>query len=105
MNIKKGLENPIRGWLPKEPTLPAVQKTISRRIRPIFWWIVVVPTMWVLAFASLDALGTFLGVTTGIGSFTWYMIKILIILLPVFLAGIRKSRKEKQQRKVKTWMP
>jgi hypothetical protein len=37
MNIKKNLENRIRGWLPKEPSLAVARKTPKPRWRNPYW--------------------------------------------------------------------
>ena len=37
MNIKKNLENRIRGWLPKEPSLAVARKTLKPRWRSPYW--------------------------------------------------------------------
>lgn len=39
MNLKKYLENRIKGWLPKEPTLPSHQRMVkeARKSRRVDW--------------------------------------------------------------------
>ena len=37
MNVKKYLENQVRGWLPKEPSIAIVRKTLKPRWRNPYW--------------------------------------------------------------------
>ena len=66
MNLKKYLENWVRGWLPKEPTLPSRQRMVkdagkSRRVD------------WVAVRIILVLLGFFVGWTAAGYAFIYFV--------------------------------
>jgi hypothetical protein len=102
MNIKKDLENHIRGWLPRERNLPSQQEAPTKRAivgyrRKLAVGLITFGAGFTGAF--LAALGVFPNIYVRIGPF-WTMVTLVAVYVTAFLGGLiinRKRRKEGQK--------
>lgn len=60
MNAKKRLENRIRGWLPKEPSLAYAQKEVKPRLKPYWKTFSIVIVMIVLFSITFVSVRTYM---------------------------------------------
>jgi hypothetical protein len=60
MNVKKSLENRIRGWLPKEPITAYANKPLKPRWRKPTWIALTLVAVIALAFATYTGVQTYL---------------------------------------------
>lgn len=105
MNPKKYLEDRIRGWLPKEPTLPSHQRTRATRaknqkstsIRPMKWLAISLYVAFLL-FTWLDYFIKLSGYATLEGALLY-----TIIVPPVSFAGFKIYQKICQIGSLKFW--
>jgi len=82
MNLKKYLENRIRGWLPKEPTLPSHQRMVkeARKSRRVDWVAMKIILVLIGFFAGWSVAGFAYVYFTGIGVASDYATGYSIIL-------------------------
>jgi len=95
MNIKKHLENRIRGWLPKEPNLPSFHRATNRKnvqSRKIKFPIVMV--LWLSLWITMSIAEFFEGNATG-ALFLWLSCIIGLSLALDILTSRGKELNEK----------
>ncbi len=73
MNSKNRLQNRLRGWLPKEPTLSIRQKQPAPKTPYMIPWFATAAAVGVAVAASLVLLGNLFGFTVGYGAYFWYI--------------------------------
>ncbi len=59
INLKKRVENRIRGWLPKEPSMAVAHKTLKSRWRSPYWIALTLVVVVALAAVSFEAVRTY----------------------------------------------
>ncbi|MCW4025506.1 MAG: hypothetical protein NWF01_10815 [Candidatus Bathyarchaeota archaeon] len=71
MNPKNRLQNHLRGWLPKEPTLQTSQAPINPKNTPMIQWTAKALVIGAVLSATFLVLGETTGLT-GVGRYLWY---------------------------------
>ncbi len=104
MNRMTPLSNRIRGWLPKEPTVPTCQKPVIPKNSPIVQWTARALVAGTVACAALLVVGDILGLTEGVGGYVWYMVACGVVWVPAAATPFLVNRKEKRRGGTKDWV-
>jgi len=99
MNAKNLLQNRLRGWLPKEPTLQTQQTPVDPKNSPIVRWTARAFVAGALTDAVLLVVGDFMGLTSGIGAYLWPVAVFGIVFGPVATVPFLVKHKTNTQRK------
>ena len=103
MNPKKYLQNWIRGWLPKEPSL--IYQRTNSRIRRIPRRGIALIFLGGFIGGLAGALAPYVGLNQGLGVHLWPIIVGTVIGITIAAIWIRIKRKEEQQRSVQELKP
>jgi len=97
MNIKKYLENRIRGWLPKEHS--ASYKRITKHKSPKIGTQIGI-VIFIMGFVGglLGALGYSWGLFSGLDMYVWPILIGSVLTIVAAAIVIRKKKNEEQQR-------
>src|SRR3972149_9798108 len=98
MNVKKYLENRIRGWLPKELNLPSCQRATSHKSPRIGIQIWIVTFIMGFVGGLLGALVHSLGLSSGVGVHVWPIVIGIVLGIVGAAILIRIKQKKEQQR-------
>lgn len=98
MNLKRYLEERIRGWLPKEPQAPSCQLKTNRKppkTRTQVWIVT-----FVMGFVGglLGAFGVSLGLFSGLGMYAWLILICAVLSIAAAAIVIRKKETEERQK-------
>ena len=97
MNPLRYLENRIRDWLPKEPRSPSYQRITNHKSPRIGIQIGIVTFIMGCAGGLLGALGSYLGLTSGLGLYVWSIIIGIVLGIVAAAIVIRKKKNEEQK--------
>ena len=97
MNLKKSLENRVRGWLPKEPNLPSYRRKNYNKTWRTQQRFVIPFIMGAFIGALSGALYSFIGLS-GLGAFAYFVIIGTATGIAVAVILILTKQKEERQR-------
>lgn len=99
MNLKKYLEERIRGWLPKEPQAPSCQLKTNRKPPKIRTQIWIVAFIMGFAGGLLGAFGVSLGLFSGLCVYVWpILFGIALAMVVAAVIVIRKKNNQERER-------
>jgi hypothetical protein len=98
LNIKKRLENRIRGWLPKEPHSSGYQQITNHKSPRIRRQIGIVAFIMGFAGGLLGAFGISLGLFSGLGMYVWPILIGIVTATVAAVIVIRKKENEERQK-------
>jgi hypothetical protein len=90
---KRFIEKQTRGWLPKDPQIPIKSSSIRGNYASAYRWTATSIVIGSIVGACLGALGSFLGLTDGVGAFLWPIMVGLIIGLSTALVAVIESKR------------
>ncbi len=93
------LQNRLRGWLPKEPTLSTHQTPVTTKNSPIVRWTARVLVMGCTVSGVLLIAGDLVGLTKGIGAYLWPATVLGTVWASVAVTPFLVKRKEEKQRR------
>jgi type IV secretory pathway TrbD component len=102
MVSKNHLQNRIRGWLPKEPTLQTQQTSAKPKNTPIVRWTARALVAGAVADATLLVAGDLAGLTNGNGAILWQIAVFGVTLASVAAVPFLVKRKTNPQEKTPT---
>jgi hypothetical protein len=93
MNSKNRLQNLLRGWLPKEPTLLNRETPVNDSFKVFVHRMAVAVVVGALVAALLGVVGSLLGLKEGVGLFAWSLVTVIIISIGIGVYGDYMRRK------------
>jgi hypothetical protein len=100
MDVKKGLGQRIRGWLPKEPVLSTYQTLANSENSLMARWMARAIVVGTVASGLLGVFGSQAGLDRGTGGYVWSA--FVIAIAPVAVATAAFFAKRKEQRRTET---
>jgi hypothetical protein len=94
MNTLKLLEKKVRGWFPTEPTLTTHSALDGYRFPKFVRWMAIAVVAGTIAGALLGVVGSFLGLTSGVGVYVWPIITAVIIGIAIGLFSVYMQKSE-----------
>lgn len=98
MNLKKYLENRVRGWLPKEPHSSGYQRITKHKSPKIGLQIGIVTFIMGFVGGLLGALGHSLGLFSGLDIYIWPILIGIVTTTVAAVIVILKKKNEEQKR-------
>ncbi len=102
MNALNSLENRLRGWIPKEPTLQFHQVPVDPKNSPIIRWTARAFVAGAVAYVGLLIAGDVAGLTSGVGAYIWPIAVFGVTLAPVGAVPFLVKRKTNPERRTQT---